>query len=150
MNIAVLSDTHGRVRRTLEGTTLVLNPGALYRARPHSLAIVQLPAREVTILEFWRFHVIRSGTRQSSEAAPLSRKSGDFRYAFPDGDELPVCALGAAGYPISSTSDARSTTLQSFSVTERTSHEKRNLLRFAAIMAGTDRLCVCSRLRSRR
>jgi putative phosphoesterase len=43
--------THQMAERR-EGATLVLNPGALYRARPHSLAIVQLPAREVTILEF--------------------------------------------------------------------------------------------------
>jgi uncharacterized protein len=31
-----------------EAATLVLNPGALYRARPHSLAIVRLPELEVT------------------------------------------------------------------------------------------------------
>ena len=30
------------------GRTLVLNPGALYRAQPHSLAIVRLPELEVT------------------------------------------------------------------------------------------------------
>jgi putative phosphoesterase len=29
------------------GDTLVLNPGALYRATPHSIAIVDLPGREV-------------------------------------------------------------------------------------------------------
>jgi len=32
------------------GPTLVLNPGALYRANPHSLAIVELPAVEATIV----------------------------------------------------------------------------------------------------
>jgi hypothetical protein len=31
-----------------EGRTLVLNPGALYRAHPHSLAIVRLPELEAT------------------------------------------------------------------------------------------------------
>ncbi len=31
-----------------EGRTLVLNPGALYRAQPHTLAVVQLPELEVT------------------------------------------------------------------------------------------------------
>lgn len=30
------------------GSTLVLNPGALYRANPHSLAVVELPSLEVT------------------------------------------------------------------------------------------------------
>jgi len=30
------------------GDTLVLNPGALYRAYPHTLAIVELPTRKVT------------------------------------------------------------------------------------------------------
>lgn len=33
-----------------EGDTLVLNPGALYRATPHSLALVELPERKVTRL----------------------------------------------------------------------------------------------------
>jgi len=32
------------------GPTLALNPGALYRANPHSLAIVELPAIEATIV----------------------------------------------------------------------------------------------------
>jgi putative phosphoesterase len=32
------------------GPTLALNPGALYRANPHSLAIVELPAVEATIV----------------------------------------------------------------------------------------------------
>ena len=33
-----------------EGRTLVLNPGALYRANPHTFAVVELPSREVTSL----------------------------------------------------------------------------------------------------
>lgn len=33
-----------------EGKTLVLNPGALYRATPHSLAVVDLAAMEATIV----------------------------------------------------------------------------------------------------
>jgi uncharacterized protein len=33
-----------------EGKTLVLNPGALYRATPHSIAIVELETMEATIL----------------------------------------------------------------------------------------------------
>jgi putative phosphoesterase len=32
------------------GDTLVLNPGALYRASPHSLAVVDLPSLEATIV----------------------------------------------------------------------------------------------------
>jgi putative phosphoesterase len=32
------------------GKTLVLNPGAIYRANPHSLAIVDLPQVEATIV----------------------------------------------------------------------------------------------------
>ncbi|RIK88330.1 MAG: YfcE family phosphodiesterase [Planctomycetota bacterium] len=32
------------------GKTLVLNPGALYRANPHSLAVVELPSLEATIV----------------------------------------------------------------------------------------------------
>jgi putative phosphoesterase len=39
--------THVAAERR-EGPTLVLNPGALYRANPHSLAVVELPAIEVT------------------------------------------------------------------------------------------------------
>ena len=30
-----------------EGSTIVLNPGALYRANPHSLAIVELPSLQI-------------------------------------------------------------------------------------------------------
>src|SRR6185369_2588824 len=32
------------------GKTLVLNPGALYRANPHSIAIVDLPTMEASII----------------------------------------------------------------------------------------------------
>jgi len=32
------------------GATLAVNPGALYRAQPHSLAVVELPALEATII----------------------------------------------------------------------------------------------------
>ena len=35
-----------------EGQTLVLNPGAVYRANPHSIAVVELPGLEVTRLTF--------------------------------------------------------------------------------------------------
>lgn len=34
-----------------QGPTLILNPGAIYRADPHSIAIVELPAMEATIIE---------------------------------------------------------------------------------------------------
>jgi putative phosphoesterase len=33
------------------GDTLVVNPGAIYRATPHSVAVVDLPSVEATILE---------------------------------------------------------------------------------------------------
>jgi putative phosphoesterase len=33
------------------GDTLVLNPGAIYRANPHSIAVVELPAVRATIVE---------------------------------------------------------------------------------------------------
>jgi putative phosphoesterase len=33
------------------GATLVVNPGALYRANPHSLAVVELPEMAATIVE---------------------------------------------------------------------------------------------------
>ncbi len=42
---------HGHTHRRREerlGKTLVLNPGAIYRASPHSFAIVDLPTLEVT------------------------------------------------------------------------------------------------------
>ena len=34
-----------------QGRTLVLNPGALYRATPHSLAVVELPELRATIVQ---------------------------------------------------------------------------------------------------
>ena len=33
------------------GVTVVLNPGAIYRAQPHSIAVVDLPKVEATIVE---------------------------------------------------------------------------------------------------
>ena len=33
------------------GETLVVNPGAIYRANPHSIAVVELPSVEATIVE---------------------------------------------------------------------------------------------------
>jgi Icc-related predicted phosphoesterase len=33
------------------GDTQVVNPGAIYRATPHSVAVVDLPSVEATILE---------------------------------------------------------------------------------------------------
>jgi predicted phosphodiesterase len=33
------------------GDTLVLNPGAMYRANPHSVAVVELPAVEANIVK---------------------------------------------------------------------------------------------------
>jgi putative phosphoesterase len=41
--------THVRDQRR-EGQTLIVNPGALYRAQPHSLAIIDLATLEVTSL----------------------------------------------------------------------------------------------------
>jgi putative phosphoesterase len=41
--------TH-RFEQHKSGQTLVLNPGALYRAQPHSLAVVRLPQLEVAHL----------------------------------------------------------------------------------------------------
>ncbi len=41
--------THiSRVERV--GETVVLNPGAVFRARPHSIAVVELPALQATII----------------------------------------------------------------------------------------------------
>lgn len=42
--------TH-RAERRLEGRTTVVNPGALYRARPKTFAIVDWPAGEVEFVE---------------------------------------------------------------------------------------------------
>jgi hypothetical protein len=36
---------------TSAGGTLVVNPGAIYRASPHSVAIVDLPDVKATIIE---------------------------------------------------------------------------------------------------
>jgi predicted phosphodiesterase len=33
------------------GETVVLNPGAIYRANPHSVAVVELPSVAATIVE---------------------------------------------------------------------------------------------------
>jgi putative phosphoesterase len=41
--------THVAAKRRV-GTTLVLNPGAVFRANPHSIAVVELPAVEATIV----------------------------------------------------------------------------------------------------
>ena len=38
------------VRKELIGATLVLNPGAVHRANPHTIATVELPARTVNIV----------------------------------------------------------------------------------------------------
>jgi len=34
-----------------QGQTLIVNPGAIYRASPHSIALVELPKLEATIVE---------------------------------------------------------------------------------------------------
>jgi putative phosphoesterase len=41
--------THVAAKRNV-GKTLVLNPGAVFRANPHSIAVVELPAVEATIV----------------------------------------------------------------------------------------------------
>lgn len=44
---------HGHTHQAAQhrhGETLVLNPGALYRANPHSLAVVELPAVEAHVV----------------------------------------------------------------------------------------------------
>ncbi len=41
--------TH-QAKQHREGKTLVLNPGALYRATPHSIAVVELETMEATIV----------------------------------------------------------------------------------------------------
>jgi uncharacterized protein len=41
--------THIAAKRRV-GSTLVLNPGAVFRANPHSIAVVELPAMEATIV----------------------------------------------------------------------------------------------------
>jgi putative phosphoesterase len=45
---------HGHTHQRTEyrrGRTLVVNPGALYRATPHTFAIVELPQRKVRFIE---------------------------------------------------------------------------------------------------
>lgn len=42
--------TH-RAKQEMAGNTLILNPGALFRARPLSIAVVELPTLEVTTLD---------------------------------------------------------------------------------------------------
>ncbi|HEV3022978.1 MAG TPA: YfcE family phosphodiesterase [Pirellulales bacterium] len=45
---------HTHVARLLRrGGTLVLNPGAVYRANPHSVAVVELSQLEATVVEVW-------------------------------------------------------------------------------------------------
>jgi hypothetical protein len=46
-NLVCYGHTHV-AEHHFEGSTLVLNPGALYRANPHSLALVELSTLEVT------------------------------------------------------------------------------------------------------
>jgi putative phosphoesterase len=48
-NLVCHGHTH-IARKIREGSTLVLNPGALYRATPHSVAYVELPSLEATIV----------------------------------------------------------------------------------------------------
>ncbi|MDP6467983.1 MAG: YfcE family phosphodiesterase [Pirellulaceae bacterium] len=43
--------TH-RAEHHMVNNTLVLNPGAIYRARPHSVTVVSLPTRSVTRVDF--------------------------------------------------------------------------------------------------
>lgn len=49
-DLVCFGHTHCREYRR-EGATTVLNPGALYRARPHTLAIVELPGIDVRFIE---------------------------------------------------------------------------------------------------
>ncbi|MEX0792150.1 MAG: hypothetical protein WD045_03385 [Pirellulaceae bacterium] len=61
MWIGVVSDTHGNEKSTteavhmlrqfpIEPSTWILNPGALHRAKPHSLAVVDLEHWNIEIL----------------------------------------------------------------------------------------------------
>jgi putative phosphoesterase len=50
-DVVCFGHTHRRETR-LVGNTLVLNPGAVYRATPHSVATIELPSRKVAFLEF--------------------------------------------------------------------------------------------------
>jgi putative phosphoesterase len=48
---ALVCSGHTHVaQRKVVGTTVALNPGALYRANPHTLAIVELPSLETQII----------------------------------------------------------------------------------------------------
>lgn len=49
-DLVCFGHTH-RMEHRREGRTTVLNPGALYRARPHSLAIVTMPEIDVRFIE---------------------------------------------------------------------------------------------------
>ena len=50
-DLVCFGHTHRRESRWLN-KTLLLNPGAVYRATPHSVAIVKLPELEAHFLEF--------------------------------------------------------------------------------------------------
>lgn len=50
-NLVCFGHTH-RAENRLIGSTRVVNPGAVYRARPHSVAVVELPGLEVEFLDF--------------------------------------------------------------------------------------------------
>jgi len=43
--------TH-RAEHHMANDTMVVNPGAIYRARPHSVTVVSIPTREVTRVDF--------------------------------------------------------------------------------------------------
>ncbi len=50
-DLVCFGHTHRRESRYI-GKTLLLNPGAVYRATPHSVALIELPQRQVEFLEF--------------------------------------------------------------------------------------------------
>ena len=50
-DLVCFGHTHRRESRYV-GQTLLLNPGAAYRATPHSVATIDLPQRRVEFLEF--------------------------------------------------------------------------------------------------
>jgi uncharacterized protein len=50
-DVVCFGHTHRREARWV-GTTLLMNPGAVYRATPHTVAILELPQRTVEFLEF--------------------------------------------------------------------------------------------------
>src|SRR5205814_1315332 len=49
-NLVCYGHTHV-AKQSLQGHTLVINPGALYRATPHSIAIVELPSLKAQIVK---------------------------------------------------------------------------------------------------